>query len=75
MAWTVQSVYNGIIHNCAPTKLRALWEPFLINQKKNEAAWCSELNKSAIILMNTIVYNTKLNAKQKFVSQCGNEMK
>ena len=34
-----------------------------------------ELNKSTIILMNTIVYNTKLNAKQKFVSQSDNEIK
>lgn len=75
MVQTVQSVYNGTIHNCALTKLQALWESFLINEKIKVAAWSSELNKSTIILINTIVYNTKLNAKQKFVSQSANEMK
>lgn len=57
------------------TVLQALWESFLINEKIKVAAWSSELNKSTIILINTIVYNTKLNAKQKFVSQSANEMK
>lgn len=57
------------------TVLQALWESFLINEKIKVAAWSSELNKSTIILMNTIVYNTKLNAEQKFVSQSANEMK
>lgn len=57
------------------TVLQALWESFLINEKIKVAAWSSELNKSTIILINTIVYNTKLNAEQKFVSQSANEMK
>lgn len=57
------------------TVLQALWESFLINEKIKVAAWSSELNKSTIILINTIVYNTRLNAKQKFVSQSANEMK
>lgn len=57
------------------TVLQALWESFLINEKIKVAAWSSELNKSTIILINTIVYNTKLNAKQKFVSRSANEMK
>lgn len=62
-------------HNCALTKLQALWEFFLINGKKNVAAWILGLDKSTIILMNTIVYNFKLNTKQKLISQGANEMR